>query len=282
MTRIFKLTLMSLAAAFLAGCANLGADLTKTQDNTYKFCSIAGGVAGGAAAGAAVSGPAALGGAASGAMLALLLCDQGEAAPAAEPVVAECADVPPPGALLDLNGCAFDTDGDGVVDGVDMCANTPEGVEVDRVGCPLDEDRDGTPDYKDQCLGTPLGTIVDQDGCPLAGETVLSLTGVNFAVNKAILTADAKFILDEAVAAIKAMNGVDQIRVEGHTDSTASESYNLALSQRRAEAVVAYLVDQGIDSSRLLPVGMGEGYPVANNDTAAGRAANRRVDFVIN
>jgi OOP family OmpA-OmpF porin len=272
---------MSLSAIFIAGCASMGADLTKTQENNYTFCSIAGGVAGGAAVGAAISGPGSIGGAATGAALALLLCDQGEPAPAVE-TVAECSEVPPSGALLDPNGCAYDLDGDGVVDGIDMCANTPEGVEVDRVGCPLDEDRDGTPDYKDQCLGTPLGTIVDQDGCPLVGDTVLSLTGVNFDLDKAVLTDEAKAILDDAVAAIKTMASVDQVRVEGHTDSTGSESYNMALSQRRAEAVVAYLEGQGIDPSRLLPVGMGEGYPVANNGTAAGRAANRRVDFVIN
>ena len=53
------------------------------------------------------------------------------------------------------------------------------------------------------------------------------------------------------------------------------------LSQRRAESVIDYLVANGVNSTRLIPVGMGEGFPVANNDTDAGRAANRRVDFVV-
>lgn len=61
----------------------------------------------------------------------------------------------------------FDTDGDGVVDSKDMCANTPPGIKVDEFGCPVDSDRDGIPDYLDKCPGTPSGAPVDKQGCPL-------------------------------------------------------------------------------------------------------------------
>jgi outer membrane protein OmpA-like peptidoglycan-associated protein len=61
----------------------------------------------------------------------------------------------------------FDTDGDGVVDSKDMCANTPAGVKVDEFGCPFDSDKDGVPDYLDECAGTPQGAPVDKKGCPL-------------------------------------------------------------------------------------------------------------------
>lgn len=266
-----KFTIAALTIGLLSGCATGD----KTRDNTNLFCAISGGV---------VGSPAGVAGSAVGAIAGLLICPDGEATPAPMEVEAapqECSDTPPPGALLDGQGCAFDSDGDGVVDGVDMCADTPAGVSVDRVGCPLDADRDAVPDYLDLCPSTPLGTIVDPDGCPLPGQNLLSLTGVNFDTNKSVLTADAKSILEQAVSLLKSTDAVIEVRVEGHTDSRGSDVYNMTLSQNRAEAVVAYLESRGVDGNRLLPVGMGEGYPIANNDTAAGQAANRRVDFVV-
>lgn len=274
-----KLLAVLFMAALLAGCAGPN----QRQGNTNLFCAIGGAVVGGAATAAvADGGTATAGGAAVGAMLALLLCPQ--EAEAEEPMMEEpvCAVEPPPGALRDQNGCAYDTDGDGVYDGIDLCRNTPEGVTVDRVGCPLDSDNDAVADYLDLCPGTPKGVIVDQDGCPLPGENLLSLTGVNFAFDKATLTPEAKEILEEAVTLLKETDDIVEVRVEGHTDSIGSEAYNQELSQRRAESVVDYLTSRGVSGSNLLPVGLGENFPVANNDTEAGRAANRRVDFVVN
>jgi outer membrane protein OmpA-like peptidoglycan-associated protein len=69
--------------------------------------------------------------------------------------------------------------------------------------------------------------------------------------------------------------------VEGHTDSTAPDAYNLALSQRRANAVEDFLITQGVDPTRISAVGYGEQLPIATNDTAAGRQANRRVEIVV-
>ncbi|NQY25850.1 MAG: OmpA family protein [Piscirickettsiaceae bacterium] len=274
-----KLIAAVLAIGLLAGCA--GPNKQVQQDNL--FCAIAGGLAGGVAAGIAVDGgQAAVASALVGAGLALILCQNDDVAVADETAVAAvCTETPPAGALLDAKGCAFDTDGDGVVDGIDMCAGTPEGVAVDRVGCALDSDKDGVADYQDMCPSTLLGTIVDKTGCPIPGQNILSLSGVNFAFDKATLTDDAKGVLMAGVTAVRALDSVIEVRVEGHTDSRGSAEYNAKLSQQRAEAVVAYLVEQGVDANRLIPLGMGELHPVANNDTEAGRAANRRVDFVI-
>jgi OOP family OmpA-OmpF porin len=272
-----KLTAGLLAIGLLAGCAGN----SQTTNNTNAFCAIAGGIGGGATAGAVASGPAALGGAAVGALGALILCAEGDTAP--EPMAApqECSETPPPGALLDAQGCAYDSDGDGVVDGVDMCANTPAGVSVDRVGCALDSDRDAVPDYLDLCPATPLGHIVDTDGCPLPGQNLLTLRGINFGFDKAKLTDDAKLILERAVIVLKESDAIIKVRIEGHTDSRGTEEYNSVLSQKRAEAVETYLISRGVADERLIPVGMGENYPVASNLTDEGRSENRRVDFVV-
>ncbi len=278
-----KLAMAVLFASLLSGCAGQ----KQLMSGNDALCAAAGALFGGATMAVVADGgssEAALGGAVVGAALGMILCSDEEevmAAPMVEEVAA-CSTTPPPGALLDAQGCAFDTDGDGVVDGVDLCRGTPSGVAVDRVGCPLDTDRDGVADYQDLCPKTPLGTVVDTDGCPLEGQKLLSLTGVNFATNSAVLTTSAKSVLEEAVELLKATDNVIEVRVEGHTDSRGAAAYNQALSQRRAESVVAYLVSRGVNGSSLVPVGMGEGTPVASNDTEEGRAANRRVDFYVN
>ncbi|MCB1845340.1 MAG: OmpA family protein [Halioglobus sp.] len=71
------------------------------------------------------------------------------------------------------------------------------------------------------------------------------------------------------------------VEVAGHTDSTGSDSYNQALSERRAGSVSSYLQSQGINSQRLITVGMGEARPVADNSTESGRQANRRVEITM-
>ena len=276
-----KLAVAVLFASLLSGCAGQK-QLMSGED---ALCAAAGALFGGAAAAVVAddSDSAAVGGAIVGAVAGMILCsDEAEAAPA--PMVEEiaaCTTTPPPGALLDAQGCAFDSDGDGVVDGVDMCAGTPAGVTVDRVGCPLDSDKDGVADYEDQCPATPLGIIVDKVGCPIAGEVVFSLPGINFDFNSAKLTNEAKDRLTAGIDTVKNLEGTIAVSIEGHTDSIGSEEYNQTLSLKRAESVVDYLVSQGANGNRLTAVGMGELQPVANNDTDAGRAANRRVDFVI-
>ena len=72
-----------------------------------------------------------------------------------------------------------------------------------------------------------------------------------------------------------------RVEIGGHTDSTGDEAYNLDLSRSRAEAIMAYLIEHGVEASRLEARGYGELYPIEDNDSDAGKQANRRVEFVI-
>jgi outer membrane protein OmpA-like peptidoglycan-associated protein len=103
---------------------------------------------------------------------------------------------------------------------------------------------------------------------------------VTFATNSADLNSQFFSVLDGVALVLKEYDKT-VIEVAGHTDSTGSDQYNQALSERRAQSVGAYLVSQGIKSTRLITVGAGESRPIASNDTEQGRAANRRVELTI-
>jgi outer membrane protein OmpA-like peptidoglycan-associated protein len=102
--------------------------------------------------------------------------------------------------------------------------------------------------------------------------------GINFDTDSDHIKDESKPTLDKIVELLKAKPDL-KLSIEGHTDSTASAEYNQRLSERRAAAVSAYLVAAGIDGSRLSSVGFGASRPVATNDTALGRAQNRRVEL---
>jgi len=104
---------------------------------------------------------------------------------------------------------------------------------------------------------------------------------VYFEYNQAVIQKMSYELLDEVAAVINDHPRIHLIQVEGHTDSDGSESYNLKLSQARAEAVVKFLVGAGFDPSRLVAKGFGESLPIDTNDTFEGKAANRRVEFTI-
>jgi len=179
-------------------------------------------------------------------------------------------------------GAILDSDGDGVPDPLDQCPGTPAGVAVDAVGCPLDSDGDGVPDYLDQCPGTPAGVAVDAVGCPLTvlqrSAATWTFNDIHFAVAKSDINPASYGILNEIAAALAADPQLTVV-VEGHTDITGTRDFNLALSQRRAQAVVDYLVGKGVAPNRLSAIGYGPDRPVADNATALGRSKNRRVQF---
>jgi OOP family OmpA-OmpF porin len=106
------------------------------------------------------------------------------------------------------------------------------------------------------------------------------LRSVNFEFDHDQLTAPATSTLDEVATALKANPGI-AIEIVGHTDAIGSEPYNMALSQRRANAVLRYLAANGVDTSRFEVRGVGESDPVADNSTPEGRAENRRADFSV-
>lgn len=128
----------------------------------------------------------------------------------------------------------------------------------------------------DQCPSTPRGQAVNEVGCHI----IFCMQGVNFEYDSANLTSAAEARLDEAVRMLRENSSIS-VNLEGHTDSNGSDTYNSQLSQRRAQSVVDYLIDNGIRSGRLTAIGRGEASPIATNDTSAGRAQNRRVEFII-
>ena len=99
-------------------------------------------------------------------------------------------------------------------------------------------------------------------------------------LDKAVITPAGQQKLDAAAATLAA-NPTVEVSVEGHTDAVGSDAYNQGLSERRAKAAVAYLAGKGVAPARMKAVGYGESKPAASNDTAAGRASNRRVDLVV-
>jgi outer membrane protein OmpA-like peptidoglycan-associated protein len=103
---------------------------------------------------------------------------------------------------------------------------------------------------------------------------------IHFESGKAVILPESYGLLDE-VADILQSNPTLSILIEGHTDSVGSDSYNLRLSQSRANSVMQYLIQRGVSPNRLKAVGYGESRPIANNSTAEGRARNRRVEFTI-
>jgi outer membrane protein OmpA-like peptidoglycan-associated protein len=192
----------------------------------------------------------------------------------------------PAGATVDSRGCPTDSDGDGVYDGIDQCPNTPRGATVDATGCPLDSDGDGIYDGLDQCPGTPAGAAVDDRGCLIS----IELTDVEFEFDSYQLTATAQTYVRQMADQIAAQadpQGTGMLELRGHTDSRGAESYNQMLSERRAQAVLDFMLEVEpdlkpfMDQGRIRAVGFGETQPIATNDTDEGRQRNRRVEFHI-
>lgn len=191
------------------------------------------------------------------------------------------------------HGCP-DRDGDGIFDSEDACPDEPGVASEDpkKNGCPIrDRDGDGIPDNEDACPDKP--GVADpnpkKNGCPrvlrmvvVKADKIEIKRQINFATGKAIIRGKPSFqILDEVVLVLNDNPRIKKVRVEGHTDSTGKAAFNQKLSQSRAEAVVEYLINQGIDPDRLEAVGYGPDKPIAPNNTAKGRAKNRRTEFNI-
>ena len=132
-----------------------------------------------------------------------------------------------------------------------------------------DDDGDGVLNSLDECPNTPAGAQVDSRGC----EIHAALDATHFAFDSADLTGEAQSYL----SGIAEMLTGKSLTANGHTDSIGTESYNMGLSERRAQSVADYLGTQGVSDINV--VGHGETDPIATNDTDEGRAMNRRVDI---
>lgn len=175
-----------------------------------------------------------------------------------------------------------DRDDDGVLDVDDACVNEPGLAQ--NGGCPdKDRDGDGLVDRLDNCPDEAGPR--SNNGCK--AKQIIKLTDdkievpmVYFKTGKADILPKSYRVLNELARVIEAQQTI-RVVIEGHTDDRGSEDANKDLSQRRAAAVREYLMGQGIDGDRLTAVGYGEERPIASNQTATGRATNRRVEFII-
>ncbi len=144
---------------------------------------------------------------------------------------------------------------------------------------PVDSDGDGVVDANDRCPNTNRNLAVDADGCVILDEEQRNQTlEVNFDFDQAIVKDEYQDEIEEFADFLREYNNT-RATIEGHTDSVGTDEYNQALSERRANAVRNELIMRyGISASRLTAVGFGESQPIASNNTAAGRAQNRRID----
>lgn len=163
-----------------------------------------------------------------------------------------------------------DSDGDGVSDGYDQCPGTPVATKVDRVGCPLP---------------TPTPTPAPVRRVPKATKSAKVTTSgtwlykdIQFETNSWYLKPTSYVVLDEIAGGLKNDTGF-RVEVQGHSDSRGKRDYNIGLSLKRAQTVRDYLIQRGIDAKRITAKGYGPDRPIDNNETAAGRANNRRVEL---
>ena len=191
------------------------------------------------------------------------------------------------------NGCPPpppDRDGDGIIDRDDACPDLV-GVPNDdpsQNGCPPDTDGDGIRDDVDACpreKGKP-DADPQKNGCPtfvrVTEEEIVILQQVQFRTNSARIKPESDELLTQVAMVLAEHPEIIKVEVQGHTDNRGGKRYNKKLSDRRAAAVVKWLVKRGdVDPSRLTSYGYGMEEPIAENTTREGRQKNRRVQFKI-
>ncbi len=191
----------------------------------------------------------------------------------------------------DTDGCPDpDNDGDGILDINDKCPNEAEDYDgfQDEDGCPdLDNDMDGVLDINDKCPDEKetKNNYLDDDGCPdtAPDEEVIyqfNLRGEDtFINNSSNLVEAAKLVLNEISFYIQNQIG-SKWRIEGHMDSQGSVYTIKKQSYDRAKTVFDYLVSQGVNANQLEVYGLGDSFPIGNNNTAEGRKSNRRIMII--
>jgi outer membrane protein OmpA-like peptidoglycan-associated protein len=183
-----------------------------------------------------------------------------------------------------------DRDQDRVLDHADQCREEPAGLHPDaaRPGCPQpDRDHDGVPDATDHCPEQPGAPDPNptRNGCPglvrLEGSQLRITQPVFFATNRDVILPRSLRVLQAVASALRAVPEIHRVSIEGHTDDVGDDAANMALSERRAQSVMRWLTEHGVEANRLEAHGYGETRPLAQGATPAARAQNRRVEFHI-
>ena len=198
----------------------------------------------------------------------------------------------PAGLSVDAGGCAIavtqvavvslDGDKDGVPDEIDACPNTVlvEDMTISENGCEvkilLDSDNDGVTDDVDACADTPVGSEVDNAGC--AAKINLH---INFETNSATITDYSMPKVEAFAQYLKNAPDGTIVDIEGYTDSSGNAAKNQKLSSDRAFSVRKALINLGVEKRIVRAHGKGSTNPIADNETAEGRAQNRRIEAVI-
>ena len=187
------------------------------------------------------------------------------------------------------NGCPPDADEDGIDDLEDSCP-TVAGIETsdpETNGCPdRDRDKDGVPNDADACPDDRGAPDIDprRNGCPkafLRGSRIEILEQVDFKPGSVeiVATPENEALLTAVLSVVLKLTEGRKVRIEGHTDDRGDPATNRKLSGARAASVAKWLVEHGIDRARVSSEGFGPDRPVATNQTEAGRAENRRLEF---
>jgi len=232
-------------------------------------------------------------------------CSPAPKAPVTQPPDADGDGIPDDGTDKCLNekedglppdpkdGCkSTDPDGDGIIGAADKCPYAKEdGLPPDpKDGCPaVDPDGDGIIGEKDKCPNEPetVNGYQDADGCPDTPRVVVTKTEVKitekimFAFGKATIEPASQNLLDEIAYVINDNPQIEYIEVAGHADKIGTEAFNVQLTKRRAQAVIAALVKRKVDTRRMHAQGYGNYCPLDPGDTDAAREKNRRVEFKI-
>jgi outer membrane protein OmpA-like peptidoglycan-associated protein len=178
-----------------------------------------------------------------------------------------------------------DTDKDGLLDEQDACPS--EAGIPELKGCPAkDTDNDTVADHLDNCPSE--AGPADNKGCPAKQKQQVAIQSgriqlkgaVYFDTARATIQSRSFKLLDQVAKILLAHPELERVVIEGHTDSQGKPEQNRKLSQRRAEAVRDYLIKKGVAAERLEARGIGPDRPIADNKTAKGRAANRRIEFL--
>src|SRR5690606_27946223 len=177
-----------------------------------------------------------------------------------------------------------------IPDRLDKCPDEPEDLDKidDKDGCPeTDADKDGLLDVVDECPLEPGPANADKtkNGCPTLTRvsedgSIALLKNIEFDLSRATIKPVSFPILNEVVILLEARPQV-RLAINGHTDSQGDRDMNMKLSKDRAAAVKSYLTGQGVQADRLTSEGYGPDKPIDTNDTAEGRAKNRRVEFLV-